>query len=55
MFFVTRQTEGEKNLKRTKSFGIKFGWNFKRFPYFISMSLKILKQGLIQNPFVTFE
>ena len=36
--------------KCTRSFGIKFGWNFQWFPYFYLS----LEQGLIQSPFVTF-
>ena len=40
--------------KHTKSFGIKFGWNFERFPYFISMLLKITETRFDSEPICYF-
>ena len=52
MFFVTTNWRWKK--KHTKSFGIKFGWNFERFPYFISMLLKITETRFDSEPICYF-
>ena len=53
MFFVTTNWRWKK-IKHTKSFGVKFGWNFERFPYFISMLLKITETRFDSEPICYF-